>query len=90
MKLSRPKLTGALLNALTKAQQTYATAVSPEAREKSQQLIVSLQQALIDVDNNREAQVLGLSKWSADWIPNTDDPLRQALDDLEEAAIKGL
>ena len=90
MKLSRPKLTGALLNALTRAQHTYATTVSPEAREKSQQLIVALQQALVDVDNDREAQVLGLSKWVADWIPSLDDPLLQVLGDLEEAAINGV
>jgi hypothetical protein len=90
MNLSRPKLQDALQNALKIAKGSHKRIESPEAREKLQQLIVSLEQAHVDVDNDREAQVLGLTKWVADWGLDLDDPLLRALNSLEHAAIEGV
>jgi hypothetical protein len=82
MTQSRPQLQRALQNALASGQRSHARAVSSETREKLQQLIVSLEQALVDVEKDREAQVLGLTKWVADWIPR---PKRSAIGSTRRA-----
>ena len=89
MNLCRPKLQTALKHAHAAAQRSRESTRSPEAREKLQQLIVALEQAIVDVEKDREAQVLGLTTWVADWIPHQDDPLVEALDSLELAAAEG-
>lgn len=89
MNLFRPNLQSALKHAHATAQRSRGSTRSPEAREKLQQLVVSLEQAIVDVEEDREAQVLGLTKWVADWIPDLDDPLVEALDSLELAAAEG-
>lgn len=87
MSQSRPQLRRAIQNALASAQE--ARTRFPNAGERLQQLVVSLEQALVDVDADREAQVLGYSRWVADWLPDIKHPLMAALDSLERAAIEG-
>lgn len=83
----RPKLRRAVQDALSRARQ--ARSRFPEAAGQLQQLVAALEQAVSDVDNDREAQVLGYTKWVAAWLPDTSDPLMAALDSLESAAIEG-
>ena len=86
MTLHRTDLLRALESALAKARDSEGRADQPEVREKIRQLIVALEQAVVDVGAQREAQVLGLTKWVADWLPSIDDPLIKALDQVETAA----
>lgn len=87
MSHTRPKLRRAVQHALAMAQ--VARTRFPDASEPLQQLVVSLEQALVDVDKDREAQVLGYTKWVAGWLPDMTDPLIASLDRLERAAIEG-
>lgn len=86
--LLRADLQAALREAIDRTERSRSAAADHEAREKLQQLRVSLEQALTDVQQGREAQVLGLSRWVAGWIPDDAEALISKLDLVERAAIE--
>lgn len=85
---TREALHSALREAIEDAQRSHARATDHELREKLQQLVVSLEQALADIKLGREAQVLGLSRWVAGWIPDDAEALISKLDLVERTAIE--
>ena len=84
----RDALQAALRDAIDLTERSRSEATDHELREKLQQLLVSLEQAMRDVQLGREAQVLGLSRWVAGWIPDDAEALISKLDLVERAAIE--
>ena len=88
--MASKNLRSVLVYALAEVDRAKARAGGAAGRSatKFDRLAADLQKGLSELDQGGSPEFPLLAKWVADWIPDPDDQLLNAMDSLEAAASK--